>query len=148
MTYTFDIDIAQRFGVDEAIMIQNLVFWIHKNEANDKYFYDGRYWTYNLAEAFTQLFPFWTVHHIRRLLSKLVEQGVLVKGNYNASQYDRTAWYGFNDLYLQNCKIHLAKLQNGTCETAKPIQDSNTDINTDKNIIEYRGTTENLCLNW
>lgn len=127
MTYTFDTDIAQRFGINEAILIQNLVFWIRKNEANDKHFHDGRYWTYNSAEAFAQLFPFWTVNQVRRLLARLVEIGVLVKGNYNASQYDRTMWYGFANSFLQNCKIHFANLQNGSDDIARC---NNTNINT------------------
>lgn len=147
MTYTFDTDIAQRFGINEAILIQNLVYWIRKNEANDKHFHDGRYWTYNSAEAFAQLFPFWTVNQVRRLLSRLTEIGVLVKGNYNASQYDRTAWYGFADSYLQNCKIHFAKLQNGSDDTAKcnNIIDDKANINTN-NKPNNKGTSENLCL--
>lgn len=28
MNYSFDISIAEKYGVDEAIMIQNFVFWI------------------------------------------------------------------------------------------------------------------------
>ncbi len=151
MTYTFDTDIAQRFGVNEAILIQNLAYWIRKNEANDKHFHDERYWTYNSAEAFAALFPFWTVNQVRRLLSRLVEIGVLVKGNYNASQYDRTAWYAFANSYLQNCKIHFANLQNGSGESVKSnnIIEDIANVNTNNkpnNIPEKRGTTENLCL--
>ena len=154
MVYSFDTEIAQRFGVNEAILIQNIAYWIRKNEANDKHFHDGRYWTYNSAEAFAELFPFWSVNQIRRLLSRLVEIGVLIKGNYNASQYDRTAWYGFADSYLQNCKIHFANLQNGDNEITKcnsNIIDEEANINTNNKPIykaetPKRNTIENLCL--
>ena len=147
MTYTFDTDIAQRYGVNEAILLQNLAYWILKNEANDKHFHEGRYWTYNSAEAFAQLFPFWTVNQIRRMLAKLVEEGVLVKGNFNASQYDRTAWYGFADCFLQNCKLHFANLQNGSNDIAScnNIIDKVANINTNSKPI-FKGTTENLCI--
>ena len=36
MEYSFNIHIAKKYGVDEAIMIKNFQFWILKNEASDK----------------------------------------------------------------------------------------------------------------
>ena len=68
MTYSFDIEIAQEIGVDEAIMLQNIIFWLVKNKANGTNHYDGRYWTYNSHKAFKELFPFWTENQIRRIL--------------------------------------------------------------------------------
>ena len=45
MTYTFDTILAAKYGVNEAIMLNNFIYWIAKNEANGKHFHDGRYWT-------------------------------------------------------------------------------------------------------
>ena len=47
MQHTFDIDIAAKYGVEEAILLNYFDFWIQKNEANDRHFHDGLYWTYN-----------------------------------------------------------------------------------------------------
>lgn len=96
-TYHFDTKHAECYGVDEAIFINNLVFWIIKNRANDENFHDGRYWTYNTAQAYAELFPFWNEKKIYRIIDKLVEAGVIVKGNYNTSQRDRTQWIAFVD---------------------------------------------------
>lgn len=128
MTYQFDTDIAQEFGVPEAIMIYNLAFWIRKNEANGRHFHDGRFWTYNSAEAFTKLFPFWTSGQIRRILSSLEDKGVLLTGNFNASQYDRTKWYAFTDSMLQKLQMHLSILTNGSLDS-----ESCNNIGTDSN---------------
>ena len=54
MDYSFDIEVAQQYGVNEAIMIKNLQFWIMKNKANGKHFHDGHTWTYNSVAAFMQ----------------------------------------------------------------------------------------------
>lgn len=116
MTYQFDTDLATEYGVDEAIMITNLAFWIRKNEANGKHFHDGRFWTYNSAEAFTKLFPFWSSGQIRRILTSLKDKGVLLTGNYNQSQYDRTTWYAFSDSICQKLQLHLLKSTNGSAE--------------------------------
>lgn len=119
MTYTFDTEIAAEYGVNEAIMIQNFIFWISKNAANDKHFHDGRYWTYNSVEAFAKLFPFWNAAQVRNVLKNLINKGVLIKGNYNSSQRDRTSWYAFTDAICEKLNLHLIKITNGTEKTRK-----------------------------
>ncbi len=132
MTYTFDIEIAKEYGVNEAILITNLQFWIKKNQANEKNYYEGHYWTYNSIKAWQKLFPFWTEKTIRTILNHLIEKGVIITGNYNQSKYDRTLWYAFADesIWL-NGKIHSPERENGTAEKGEPIPDDNTDNKTD-----------------
>lgn len=96
-TLSFDVQTAIEYGVDEAIMILNLLFWIEKNLFNKKHQHDGRTWTYNTQEAFTHLFPFWSRRQIQRILESLERQNVIIKGNYNLTAYDRTHWYAFKD---------------------------------------------------
>ena len=43
MNYILNVEVAVKYGVDEAIMLENIVFWIRKNQANNKHFYDGEY---------------------------------------------------------------------------------------------------------
>lgn len=119
----FNVQTAIDYGVDEAILIQNFVFWIDKNIANKKHYHDGRTWTYNTQEAFTFLFAFWSRRQIQRILESLEKQGVIVRGNYNLTAYDRTQWYAFKDeeKWLNYHKetpqtledVHVAKSQNG-----------------------------------
>lgn len=97
MIYTFDTTLAKKYGLEEAIMIQNFQYWIIKNKVNNKNFYDNHYWTYNSKNALQQLFSFWTYAQVKRILQSLINQGVLIKGNYNKSPYDKTLWYAFND---------------------------------------------------
>ena len=83
MNYMFDGKVAMEFGVDGAIMLQNLYFWIKKNEANNKHYHDGRYWTYNSTKAFSELFPYWSEKQISRILTNLENNGAIIRGNYN-----------------------------------------------------------------
>lgn len=132
MTYTFDTFLAARYGVNEAIMLNNFIYWIAKNEANGKHFHDGRYWTYNSIAAMEKLYPFWSTSQIRTAIGSLVRQGVLLKGNYNEKPYDRTVWYGLTDDFLnsicQNTQFHLSDFANGIVENGKPIPDSKPTI--------------------
>lgn len=138
MNHSFNVEIAVKYGILEAILLENIRFWTAKNRANGTHFYDGRYWIYNSARAFKELFPYATENKIRNALSRLVNAGILQTGNYNKMKLDRTLWYALTDeglsifqnldTILQNQQMHLSKMQNGCCENDRPIPIINTDI--------------------
>lgn len=143
MQHSFDVEIAVKYGINQAIILNNLFFWIQKNEANGKHFYDGYYWTYNSKKAFSELLPYMTERQIDYALTKLTKDGLILKGNYNKLPYDRTLWYALTDKakkllkvpvksISQNCKMYQTNLQNGNNENVRPIPDINSDINSDK----------------
>ena len=148
MEHSFNIEVASIYGIEEAILVHNLYFWIKKNVANGKHYYDGRCWTYNSAKAFAEYFPYLSDTKIYRVLSRLEENGFIIKGNYNKDKSDRTKWYSFTDKgleklraqgydvngfsgNLQNDEMQFAKMQNAICKNEKSILTNNTDkINT------------------
>ncbi len=136
MEHHFDVELAQEFGLLEAIMLNHFRFWIAKNEANDQNYHDGCYWTYNSIKAFEQLFPYATKKQIRNALTHLLDAGVLKTGNYNTSSYDRTLWYAFSEYgnsIFHRGQIDLPQRANGNAPEGKPIPDNNTVNNTDDN---------------
>lgn len=141
MYFSFNSKIADKYGVNEAIFIQNVYFWIKQNKANDRNYYEGKYWTYNTADALAELFPFWSVHQIKRLIKKLEALEILILGNFNKKGFDRTNWYALSDeimsIYeenetaqsiVRNRSMDSAKSLNASSEIAPPIPDINTDI--------------------
>lgn len=157
MEHQFCIELASTYGIEEAIIIHNMYFWIKKNVANGNNFHDGRYWTYNSSKAFSVLFPYMTESKIYRVLKSLEEKGLIIKGNYNDTKYDRTTWYslsdkaikelndlkydtnGFSESILQKRGKDFSKMQNGNCEIVKPIPYSkHTDSNTDGKQVEEK----------
>ena len=133
MQHSFDIDIAKRLWVDEAIFLNNLVFWLHKNKANKQHFYDWYYWTYNSVSSYKELFPYWWEAKISKMINKLEKLGVMKSWNYNKSPYDRTKRYTIVDETIYNSsKIDFAKRENETCQKDEPIPDINTDKKPDK----------------
>lgn len=142
MQHSFDAELAKEYGILEAILIQNIYFWIEKNKANNKHFYDGRYWTYNSRKAFSEMFPYSSYDKIRRALEKLESLNILITGNYNKQWSDRTLWYSFSDVGLsivQKRQMQMANFTNDNrqnCQmtngnTATPIPYINTDIKPD-----------------
>lgn len=122
MNHSFNVEDAKNYGVECAIILENIRFWIEKNKANERHFYDGQYWTYNSVRAFSVLFPYWSEHQIRRYLEKLEDLGIIKSGNYNESPYNKAKWYCLIE------QIDLANLPNHNGEIAKSITDINTDI--------------------
>lgn len=136
MEHSFDINVAKKYGIQAAVLLKNIYFWIEKNRANETNFYDGYYWTYNSKKAFSDLFPYMTERQIDYTLKKLIEEEILVTGNYNKMAYDRTLWYAITKKgysILQNCEMETTKLLNGNNEIVEPIPDINTNINSNIN---------------
>ena len=141
MNYHFDLEHAKKYGAEEAILLQNFIFWIRHNKANGTtHDRDGRTWTYNSQRALGVLFPFWTRKQIRRILDSLIVQGVLILGEYNKAAYDKTSWYALSDesiLQLDapkedesigpNGPIDVPESANGLAQTGGPIPDLNPD---------------------
>lgn len=102
MTYQFDTEFAQRYGLQEAIFCQSLLYWIIKNAANERHWHTAEvtlpggetvtvegYWMYNSAKAFTRLFPFWTARQIETIVKKCREKGLIYTANFAEKPTDR-----------------------------------------------------------
>lgn len=144
MNHYFNVEIAKRYGIEEAIIIENIYFWIKKNVANEVNKNDGRYWTYNSAKAFAEIFPYMSARKISRVLASLYEKDAILKGNYNELSIDRTMWYSFTDELisvmdaqkydvvkisdsydLSKNDTHFPKMSNGNTENDEPIPYNN-----------------------
>lgn len=141
--HSFYIEEAELHGVEKAIILYNLRFWLEKNKANNKNLHDGYYWTYNSAKAFALLFPYFTASKIHRLLKQMEDDGLVVAGNYNKVAYDRTKWYSLPEFSVSDLDdSHFAEMENGSCrngecdfaemenglsKSATPIPDSKPD---------------------
>lgn len=126
MIHSFDTDIAKAYGVNAAIILNNLYFWIEKNRANEENIHDGIVWTYNSSKAFSTLFPYFTERQIRYALDKLRDEGIVVTGNYNKNPYDKTLWYGITKKgysILQKSQSDMTKLSNRSDGIVEPVPD-------------------------
>lgn len=99
--YHFSAELAQRYGLDEAIMLHNFAYWVQKNTLDRRNIHNGRAWTYNSQDALTEWFPFWTRRQIQRILKSLEDQGVVIKDQFNENRMNRTMWYSLADSVLE-----------------------------------------------
>lgn len=127
MAHQFEVDIAVEYGVNAAVLFQNISFWCAKNKANGHNYFDGRYWTYNSRRAFTELFPYLSERQIKTAIDKLVDDDMLVTGCYNKDPRDRSLWYAVTEkgwCKVQNRIVHYTEMSNAQSEDVTPLPDS------------------------
>ena len=136
MTYLFnenpvviDRELATVIGLNEAIILQQMQYWIKKSEHK----FDGKVWVYNSVSQWKKQFPFWSESTIDRTIRSLDKLGLLFIGNYNRDRRDRTKWYSINysqldsimkNAFSQNDECNLSNCDNAISQD-DPMQDVN-----------------------
>lgn len=104
MEHYFNIELATKVGIEEAIFLHNLYYWIQKNAANKKQYHDGSYWTYNTVQAYAELFPYMSYDKVKRIIKQLKKDCIIKTGNYNEDKMNHTTWFAFTDCGLEMMK--------------------------------------------
>ncbi|WP_224994492.1 hypothetical protein [Cesiribacter sp. SM1] len=94
--HSFDVRIAKSLGLNCAVFLKNLQYWLALNKRNELNYHENRYWSYNTLKALQESFPYWSISQIQRIIKKLKNAGVIEVGNFNKHRSDRTNWYTIN----------------------------------------------------
>lgn len=88
-------ELAQQIGLNEAIFLQQLHYWINKEEAEYR---DNKFWVYNSYKKWQEdNFPFWSERTIRRISDNLLNIGLIeTTSKYNKMKQDNTLWFTIN----------------------------------------------------
>ena len=170
MHHSFNVFLAQKYSVDEAIFLEHIYYWYLHNKSNNKNFFDNRFWTYNSISAFAEQFIYLSEKQIRNILLKLETKGLIITGNYNKISYDRTKWYSITEIglniledlgihkeyekkskaiskkeisILPNENIHFTEQANGITGKGEPIPLLNSDLKQIENIKEIKNSYKN-----
>lgn len=123
--------LAKAIGLNEAIVLNQLHYWIEKNRRANHNFHDGKYWVYNSYEDWQNNdFEYWSIDTIKRTFTKLEKMGLVISGNYNKLPMDRTKWYTIDYENLEKIAESLEKSTiRAKCPDAKvqnaPMHDGN-----------------------
>ena len=102
-TLIINTDLALVLGdLNEAIVLNQLNYWLGINRKAGKNFIDDRYWVYNsYSDWKARDFPYWSEKTIQRTFTRLENKGVVVSANYNKLGIDKTKWYTIDTEKLQ-----------------------------------------------
>lgn len=123
--------LAKAIGLNEAIVLNQLHYWIEKNRRANHNSHDGKYWVYNSYEDWQNNdFEYWSIDTIKRTFTKLEKMGLVISGNYNKLPMDRTKWYTIDYENLEKIAESLEKSTiRAKCPDAKvqnaPMHDGN-----------------------
>jgi len=126
--HSFSPTVAAKYGIIEAILIHHFQHWINYNKRLGRNKKDGRIWTYQTRKEIAAWFDYLSEDQVRRATDNLVVQGVLIKGNYNKSKFDKSIWYAFKNEEM----FTIGKFANSIEESANSIEESaNSSLYTD-----------------
>lgn len=97
MKHLFNVELAVKYGLQAAVLLEDLRRWTQFYKANNTNSRNGRIWVRRSLDDFHDAFPYLSVKQIRYALKKLEDKGVIKTDNFNESNYDRTKWYAIND---------------------------------------------------
>ncbi|WP_342545780.1 hypothetical protein [Lysinibacillus sp. FSL K6-4013] len=102
--------LAKIIGLNEAVFLNQLHYWKQRSK-NER---DGFVWVYKTYLEWQHELPFWSNATIRRVISSLEKQDLLVStSKYNKMGIDKTKWYRINYENLTN--IMTAQNEQSTC---------------------------------
>lgn len=97
----FDHGIAKECGVNAAIVLNHIIYWLKYNEKhlykNPECEQDGKIWMYETQKEMAEFFEFFSEKEVRDYLKILVDKELLVKGNFNKNHFEKKNWYSLPD---------------------------------------------------
>ena len=121
-THYFNVNIANSYGLNCAVLLQNMWHWVCENEKKGINFHDGYYWTYNTVNEFINIMPYLKKSQINTAMKILRNEGIIITGNYNTKKYDRTLWYTVTSKgksILQKGKMDIPENANSISDTTE-----------------------------
>lgn len=131
-----DVKLAQVIGLNQAIILQQLNYWLHSRAAKK---INGTVWVYNSVKGWNEQFPFWSKNTVQRTLDSLEKDHLVITGNFNKYKFDRTKWYSINQVELVNRMTQFGVKGEPNLGSSQlpnlgnPIPDTNQDTNSDTN---------------
>lgn len=103
--------LALHFGLDEAIVLQQLHYWLCKAQDSPEGWAknslrDGRYWVFNTYEQWQKQFPFWSISTIKRIFSRLENNWVVHSQQFDKRWGKQRKYYTIDyDHLLEHLKV-------------------------------------------
>ena len=137
--------LASAIGLNEAIFLQQLHYWIQKSSVN----FDNKNWVYKTLKEWEKEFPFWSKSTIKRAISSLKKSKILVIKKvfpnvfYSINEGQIELTMGHNELlegqhdpvksHIDPSKVHsdLSKVQNDPSPIYNENQRDYTEITTE-----------------
>ena len=154
--------LATAIGLDKAIVLQQLRYWLNGNSAHTR---DGHKWIYNTYEQW-QLdnFPFWTTQKIGGLFRELEKDGLIISCKFSRGKWDHTKWYRISEtkvIKLPDIRLYekhitddmknirsddMKNIRSKICKTNDLIPETTTETKTEIKTENFKKISNSLKL--
>lgn len=98
--------VGEELSLKEALLLQQLHYWLKANEQNPDHIWDGHVWAWNSLSDWAKEVPVGGEKTISRLFDHLVEMGLVLAGQYGG--HDRRKSYTI--VYAEAEKLSCGQL--------------------------------------
>jgi hypothetical protein len=140
--HTFQSDHAVSYGIEKAILISNIYFWLQLNEKKNRNAINKKIWMYASASTLAQTFPYITRATISRHLRELETNKIILSGQFNKLPFDKTKWYTFTDTFKESERERLKEKRRG----GLPILSKGVPILSNQYQIDNTDSKNNILL--
>lgn len=100
-------DLARLVGVNEAIVLHQIDYWLTKNEGKETHTREGYTWAYDTYQGWIDRdFPFLSMWQLRAAIRNLEAAGLLIARRFNQRAYDKTKWYRIDYAAVEQLEKH------------------------------------------
>lgn len=96
--FRFDGTIAKMTSPNAAVVFHHISFCVTSNKRNGTNLIDGKYWTFDSRKSYTERFFYMTEDMVRTAIKKLIDAGLIEKGNFATDKMDNRNWYTLTEL--------------------------------------------------
>lgn len=154
--HSFNVNVAKKVGVNKAILLQYIEFWVDKNKANKVLIYEGKAWVYHTASGFEEIFSYMKANTIAKYLVELEKEGYLHSSQNiekGKNRNNRVKYYTLGDAYFSITEKEAQNQNECAKNQNEPAQNQNecaknqnvyNDISLENNNISKSEVTKEL----
>jgi hypothetical protein len=120
LTLSFNVGIANRCGVNAAIVYNHILFWLTVNFSKQAGFVEGKTWMYESQEDMANYFKFMSEKEVRNAIKVLLDEKLIEKSHFHDDKWKKTNWYTVTDQSLIGFQKVYSKRPQGRIDTAPP----------------------------
>jgi hypothetical protein len=149
-THSYEVEDAIKYGVEPAVILKTIKFYIAIHRVKGTCYRDGRHWIWMSVREFCEFYPYWSRRQIAHYIKCLVDAGVIVTGHYSYGPLNRTTWYALAEEGAALSDIHEPSTQTDLTEpTSIAPNDATTQNPADftKLVSDFTKTNEPISPN-
>lgn len=102
--FSYSKSLAAEIGLNNAIFVQDIAYWIKYNETQGAGYADGRWWSFSTYDKICERHPYWTKRQIQKIIKDCKDNGWILVGQYDKNPYNHTNWYTLSDKIIEICR--------------------------------------------